>query len=147
MLLWHCMIAHLPCLRRTGRCTCTCTCTVVRDRMNTIAIHVSLCLKLTRNSSKCPEKCLKGYEKQLKEFKKLLKPVFGSRTFKLSIRTWGTNISEGVQIFQAVSEIFVPGGTNIFGVQILRDNPQCERCLSYFCCESGNIFSETSIVT
>ena len=33
----------------------------------------------------------------------------------------GTNISEGVQRFQVVSEIFVPGGPDISGVQIFRD--------------------------
>ena len=33
----------------------------------------------------------------------------------------GTFFSRGVQIFHAISEIFVPGGTFIMGVQILRD--------------------------
>ncbi len=63
-----------------------------RSHTNTIATRVSLCLKLTRNCSKCPEKRLKGYEKHLKEFKKR---YLGARTDKLSIRTWGNKYFRG----------------------------------------------------
>ncbi len=40
-----------------------------------------------------------------------------------AVERGGKTISQGVQVFQAVSEIFIPGVTNTFGVQILRDRP------------------------
>ena len=45
------------------------------------------------------------------------------RNFEPTNIMGGTNISEGVQRFQVVSEIFVPGGPDISGVQIFRDRP------------------------
>ena len=65
---------------------------------------------------KAYEKRLKAYEKQ---FAKQQKAV---RNFEPTNIKGGTNISEGVQRFQVVSEIFVPGGPDISGVQIFRDS-------------------------
>ena len=58
----------------------------------------------------------KAYEKR---FAKQQKAV---RNFEPTNIKGGTNISEGVQRFQVVSEIFVPGGPDISGVQIFRDS-------------------------
>ncbi len=95
-------IAWLHTCLRTGRVD------DVHVRLCAIATRLSLGPKVTpqaymRNSSKCPEKRIKGYEKQLKEFKKRLKPVPVSwaRTFKPSSQT-----CMGEQIFQRGSKYF-----------------------------------------
>ena len=67
--------------------------------------------KRTRNSSKRTRNSSNSSTKQQKAV----------RNFEPTNIMGGTNISEGVQRFQVVSEIFVPGGPDISGVQIFRD--------------------------
>ncbi len=90
----------------------------------TIVTHLNLGPKATpqaypRNSSKCPGKCEAA--KSSRNIMAQTRILALERSSQAVERTWGTNISEGVPVLQAVSEIFVPGGTNISGVQILRD--------------------------
>ena len=59
-----------------------------------------------------------------------------------SPHTWigGTNISRGELLFHVKFEIFVPGGTYISGVQILRDSTNASELMSWHKspCESQN---------
>ena len=102
---------HLPCVRSTGYTNLVRMdgSKRTRDSSNTSRNGS----KRTRNSSKRTRNSSNSSTKQQKAV----------RNFEPTNIMGGTNISEGVQRFQVVSEIFVPGGPDISGVQIFRDNP------------------------
>ena len=101
---WWASYTHLPCVRSTGY-------------TNLVRMDGS---KRTRDSSNTSRNGSKRTRNSSNSSTKQQKAV---RNFEPTNIMGGTNISEGVQRFQVVSEIFVPGGPDISGVQIFRDRP------------------------
>ena len=108
---WWASYTHLPCVRSAGYTNLARMdgSKRTRDSSNTSRNGS----KRTRNSSKRTRNSSNSSTKQQKAV----------RNFEPTNIMGGTNISEGVQRFQVVSEIFVPGGPDISGVQIFRDRP------------------------